>query len=200
MRRALAAVVLAGGQGTRMGGRKALQPWGGATLVARALAQARSYAPIVAVAVRRTDQLEGAVRAELLIDDPAIPGPLAGLASALAFAERAGAAAVLTLPCDTPLLPADLAERLLGGLDARRPVAMAQSCGRWHPTCAIWRAELGDRIGAYVATGRSSLHGFAEFSGRRIVDWGACAPDPFANANTLEDLARLTLAERSHVD
>lgn len=196
----LAAVVLAGGQGTRMGGRKALQPWSGATLVAQALAQARGYAPIVAVAVRQADQLDGALEAELLIDDPAVPGPLAGLASALAFAKRRGAAAVLTLPCDTPFLPADLAERLSSALDAQHPVALAQSGGHWHPTCAVWRAHLADRIAPYIATGRSSLYGFAQFVGCRIVDWGEAAPDPFANANTLDELARLEAVQRRLAD
>lgn len=196
----LASVVLAGGQGTRIGGRKALQPWAGATLIAHALAQARGYAPIVAVAVRSADQLEGVSQVELLVDDPTIPGPLAGLASALAFAGRVGATAVLTLPCDTPLLPADLAERLSSGLDERRPVAMAQSGGRWHPTCAVWRAGLASRIAPYLATGKSSLYGFAQFVGCRIIDWSDNAPDPFANANTLDDLARLAAAQQRPAD
>lgn len=196
----LAAVVLAGGQGSRMGGRKALQPWAGTTLIAQALTRAHGYAPTVAVAVRQADQLEGARHAELLIDDPAIPGPLAGLASALAFAERVGAAAVLTLPCDTPFLPVDLAERLVSALGPQHPAALAQSCGRWHPTCAVWRADLGGRIAPYVATGRSSLYGFAEFVGRRVVDWGEGAPDPFANANTLDELAGLEAAQRRLAD
>lgn len=196
----LVAVVLAGGQGTRMGGRKALQPWSGATLIAQALAQARRYAPMVAVAVRHADQLEGAQEAELLIDDPAVPGPLAGLASALAFAERAGAAAVLTLPCDTPFLPEDLAERLSSAQNAQHPAAVAQSGGHWHPTCAIWRADLGARIEPYIATGRSSLYGFAQLVGCQVVDWGEATPDPFANANTPDELARLAAVQRRLAD
>ncbi|HEY9216475.1 MAG TPA: NTP transferase domain-containing protein [Phenylobacterium sp.] len=186
----LAAVVLAGGEGRRMGGGKPLRLWRSETLIARAVAKARSYAECVAVAVREPGQVTG-VAALLLLDDPSIPGPLAGLASALAFAAAEGAGAVLTLPVDAPLAPDDLARRLLAARIGDRQVVMAQSCGRWHPTFALWPSGLGPDLNAYARSGRSSLNGFARSVGVAIVDWGACEPDPFANANTSEDLARL---------
>src|SRR5690606_20483070 len=94
----LAAVVLAGGEGRRMGGGKPLKPWRGGTLVSHALEKARGYAPRVAVAVRTPDQA-GSLDAPSLTDPPDIAGPLAGLSSALAFAAEEGVDAVLTLPC-----------------------------------------------------------------------------------------------------
>src|SRR5689334_358156 len=96
-------VVLAGGEGRRMGGGKPLQRFGDGTLLDRALALARGYADDVAVAVRAAAQAGGS-DAPLIFDDPAIEGPLGGVAAALAHARAAGADAVLTLPCDAPRL------------------------------------------------------------------------------------------------
>lgn len=185
----LVAVVLAGGEGRRMGGEKPLRRWRGATLIDHAVRKAQGYAPVVGIAVREAGQVPAAA-AKLLIDDPTIPGPLAGVASAIAFAEAQGALAALTLPVDAPLAPDDLAERLLAALGGAA-VAMAHSHGRPHPPFALWRADLGPPLAAFAAEGQSSLRRFAERVGVRTADWGDLEPDPFANANTPEDLARL---------
>lgn len=185
-------VVLAGGEGRRMGGAKPLRRLGDTTLVGRAVALGRTYSPVVAVAVRDADQVAGAVDACLLLDDPAIEGPLAGLASALGFARQRKVACVLTLPCDSPCLPDDLAARLLAALDGS-DVAVAQSNGRLHPVCALWRTSALDALAAYLASGRRSLKGFAATVGMTVVDWPGADIDVFANANTPEDLVALQL-------
>jgi len=184
-------VVLAGGEGRRMGGSKPRMAWGRTTLIGHALSLARTYGPDVAVAVRAEAQVSGAVRAHLLLDEPSIEGPLAGLASALGFARAKGAACVLTLPCDAPRLPPDLACRLQAGLEPGVGVAVARSCGRLHPTCALWRREALDALPAYLASGRRSLNGFAAAIGMATVEWRAPGEDPFANANTPAELAAL---------
>lgn len=186
----LVAVVLAGGEGRRMGGTKPLRRLGGTTLVGRAVTLAQTYSRDVAVAVRDGAQVAGAVDAHLLLDDPSIQGPLAGLASALRFARRRGAACVLTLPCDSPRLPADLASRLSGRI-GDRVVAVAQSDGRLHPVCALWRAAALDALPGYLASGARSLKGFAATVGMTAVDWPVSELDAFANANTPEDLEAL---------
>jgi molybdopterin-guanine dinucleotide biosynthesis protein A len=185
-------VVLAGGEGRRMGGAKPLQPFEGAPLLARALALADGYADDVAVAVRDPAQL-GGVSASWLLDDPAIAGPLGGLAAALAHGRSLGADAVLTLPCDAPRLPRDLAQRLVEALAAApgAHAAVAASGGHWHPVCALWRASALDRLPAYLATGARSLRGFASACEAAAVEWSTQAHDPFVNANTPEDLAAL---------
>lgn len=174
-----------------MGGAKPLRRLGPTTLVGRALALARTYSRDVAVAVRDGDQVAGAVDVLLLLDDPAIEGPLAGLASALAFAARQGADRVLTLPCDSPWLPPDLAIRLQGALSNGHRVAMGRSAGRLHPVCALWRVEAIEALPAYLATGRRSLGGFASAVGMTAVDWSCAEIDPFANANTPAELDAL---------
>lgn len=183
------AVVLAGGEGRRMGGGKPLRAWGGRPLLDRALELAAGYAPHVAVAVRDAGQAGQGTAVPLLFDPPDIGGPLAGLASALDFGRRHGALWVQTLACDMPYLPAELSDRLAWALEPGVGAVLPVSGGRLHPVCGLWRVAARDRLAAYLATGRSSLRGFAQDVGLREVAWDAAGPDPFVNLNTLEDLA-----------
>ena len=173
-----------------MGGSKPLRRFGDSSLIAHAVSLARTWSPDVAVAVRSAGQVAGATDTALIYDDPAIDGPVAGLKAAFAFAARLGAAQVLTLPCDAPHLPADLLERLQAGLGGGL-VSVAASDGVLQPVCALWRVEAAAALPAYLAAGRRSLRGFAKACGASIVEWPAGDLDPFADADTPEDLARL---------
>ena len=182
---ALLVAVLAGGEGRRIGGGKPQRRLGGETLLAGALRTARLWSDEVKVVVREADQ---AGEAPYLLDDPAIAGPLGGLAAALRHACEHGYEAVLTLPCDAPFVPADLADRLRAAIGSR--AAVAASGGELHPVCALWPAAALDRLDSYLATGRRSLRGFADAVGFLAVEWPPEPFDPFFNINSEEDLLR----------
>ena len=165
-------VILAGGEGRRIGGGKPQLLLGGETLLDRALRRARSWSGEVLVAARTGGDIA---------DDPAIAGPLGGVAAALALGGD-----VLTIPCDMPFLPDDLPQRLISDEAA----TLAASCGRVHPVCALWKAEARATLPAYLATGRRSLTGFAEAVGYAAVEWAAGPFDPFFNINDPADLVR----------
>lgn len=183
----IAAVVLAGGEGRRIGGGKPLRRLGGETLLSRALGQAAAFSDRVAIAVRDLGQV-GAPEGVAVICDAPIEGPLGGLTAALAYARDQGRAAVLTLPCDMPFVPPDLAGRLGAALDGHA-AAIAAGGGRLHPVCGLWRVEALDHLPAYAASGRRSLHGFAGAVGFAAVEWPVAPADPFFNVNTAGDLA-----------
>ena len=172
-----------------MRGLKAGRILGGQTMLERALELASRYSALLALSVREPGQASGA-SVLLLTDDPALPGPLAGVASALRFAAETGAPAVLTIPVDAPFLPDDLALRLAGALAPGVGVALARSGDRLHPVCALWRAGLGQQLQAYASTGRGALMGLADAVGWAAVDWPTEPVDPFFNVNTPDDLAR----------
>lgn len=184
----IAATVLAGGEGRRIGGDKPLRTLGGMRLIDRALIEARQWSSTVAVCVRHPDQVPS-VAEPIIRDDPAVEGPLGGLVSALRFAAEHGCELLLTLPADMPLLPQDLAARLSASLTADTAAAVASSGGHLHPVCALWRTAARKRIESYIATGKRSLRGFAECVGFVGVDWPVEPFDPFFNINTIEDLA-----------
>lgn len=184
----LAAAVLAGGKGSRMGGGKPLATLGGERLIDRAVRQARRWSGLVAVTVRSPDQLSG-IEVPLLPDEAGVDGPLGGLISAVRFGERGGCEFVQTIPADMPFLPKDLPDRLLA-LIGDGDCALPMSEGDRHQDCALWRTSALASIDAYLATQRRSLIGFAEFVGFTPVEWPAESVDPFFNVNTTEDLAR----------
>ncbi len=188
MRGSFATVVLAGGEGLRMGGDKPLHLLGGETLIARAHRKAQGWSYNVAVAVRTEAQI-GETQAKLIFDVPGIDGPIAGLASALRFGKCLGQEFLLTLPCDTPFLPQDLPARLAGGIGGAN-AAVAMSAGQIHPACTFWRVEALDRLDAYLISSRRSLRGFAAEIGLVGVEWDAEPLDPFFNINDGDDLAR----------
>lgn len=184
---AIAIAVLAGGDGSRIGGKKPLIRLGGKTLIERAFQQAREWSNTSIVAVRSPEQL-GEFQFPWIADAAGIDGPLAGLAAALEWACRQGAEALLTIPCDMPFLPNDLAHRLLeevGDLGA----AVASSGGELHPVCGLWRNAAIYEFPGYCASGHRSLRGLAEQVGFREVEWPAGPPDPFFNINSQADLA-----------
>lgn len=172
-------VILAGGEGRRMGGGKPQRLLGGETLLDRAARRARDWSAEVLVAAREGGDLE---------DDPAIAGPLGGVAAALALGGD-----LLTIPCDMPLLPDDLPARLA----SVATVTIAASGGHLHPVCALWKADAAAGLPAYLATGRRSLTGFAEAVGYQAVEWPTAPFDPFLNVNDEADLARAEALLRS---
>ena len=119
----------------------------------------------------------------------ALEGPLAGLAAALMFANQGGFERVLTLPCDMPDLPDDLARRLDEALSDGAGVAVARCEGRLHPVCAVWRVTAQAGLPAYLAGGRSSMRGFANVVGETVVAWDDGFGPAFGNINTPIDLA-----------
>lgn len=195
MKADLPIAILAGGEGRRIGGGKALRKLAGATLIDRALAIARSWSSDVFVMAPRPIP---SVDAAVLPDEPLIAGPLGGLVAALRHARALDAERLLTLPCDMPFLPADLPDRLGAGIgDAN--AALAMSSGQIHPVCGLWRPEALDWLDSFLASDRRSLRGFAEAVGCVAVEWTCDPVDPFFNINSADDLARAEamLADRT---
>ena len=190
----LPVVILAGGEGRRIGGGKPARMLGGRTLLDRTLSTACMWSDLVAVAVRSGAP---AVPVPVLRDDPEIAGPLGGLAAALRYARDEGAEWVLTLPCDMPFVPADLPDRLSAEIGAAA-AAIAMSGGEIHPVCGLWHVQALKGLEDYLASGRRSLRGFAKAVGYVTVAWPRERFDPFFNINDERDLeqAEALLAPR----
>ena len=179
--------LLAGGQGRRIGGAKAQRRLGDLTLMEHAVRRAAAWnAPMVLVLRSAADGCSHGLR--VIQDDAAIPGPLGGLAAAMADAEAAGLEAVLTVPCDMPFLPADLPDRLLAALQPGVAVAVAESGGRRHPITALWRPQVAEALRDRAGHQQLSLRGLADQVGSVAVNWSTEDGDPFFNINTPEDL------------
>lgn len=182
----VAVAVLAGGEGSRIGGGKPLIRLGGTTLVEQAFELAHIWSNLAVVVLRSKSQI-GIHQLPWIGDAPGIAGPLAGLAAGLAWAREQSADFLVAIPCDMPFLPKDLPDRLqdqIGGFGA----AIASSSGNLHPVCGLWRTAALDGIPDYCASGRRSLRGFAQQLGFVDVEWPASSRDPFFNINSPADL------------
>ena len=111
-------------------------------------------------------------------------GPLAGMASAMAHTDRP---LLLTAPCDTPLLPEQLAERLLTALrEQNGEIAVAHDGNRLQPVFALLDVTLLSSLQEYLAAGERKIDRWyarhrlatADFSDQR---------DAFLNVNTVEE-------------
>jgi molybdopterin-guanine dinucleotide biosynthesis protein A len=182
----VAVVILAGGEGRRIGGNKPSRLLAGKRLIDYALDQALAWSGMVAIAVRDPASV-GRVDVPILLDGANIAGPLAGLASALRFGAESHSDLVLLLPADMPFVPRDLPDRLIAGI-RDRGCAIASSGGHLHPVCGLWRTAAARHLAGYLAGQSRSLKGFAAMIGFREAEW-PCEPfDPFFNVNSAEDL------------
>ncbi len=131
----IGALILAGGQGSRMGHRnKGLQPLRGKPLVAHVADALKPHVVYLAISANHDLSEYESLGLPVFRDDPryAIQGPLAGIASALPKFP-AGLDALLVVPCDLPLLPADLVSRLAQALSAEETdCAIATTPGNTH--------------------------------------------------------------------
>ena len=153
-------IVLAGGQGRRMGGvDKGLVLLDGRPMAAHVLAR---LAPQVGeVLVNANQNLDTYARfGHRVIPDTigGFAGPLAGLQRGLA---EAGHDLVATVPCDSPFLPHDLIARLLAAMRQHgAEVAVARTGDQPHPVFCLCRKSVLPGLTAFLANG-----------GRKIDAW-----------------------------
>lgn len=189
----IAAVILAGGKGERLGGvNKALIEIGGMTLLRHALA-VTAECELRLVAVGPRDWAGGGEIEHVLDLATDYGGPLAGVAAAIDRLAGSPPDLLFSLAVDTPFFPPDFVARALP-LIATAPAVVACYGAQDYPTNAIWRFEAIARLADEVRTGSAprSLKRLADRIGGVRLDYAPLAQsDPFRNANTPEDLAFL---------
>lgn len=195
----IAGVLLAGGLSRRMGGGdKALLELAGRPLIAYAASRLSDEVCALALNANGDPARFAALGLPVIADGtPDFPGPLAGVLAALNWAKRTlpAARAVVSVPADSPFIPADLVRRLAAAHAAApdRP-AVAQSRGRRHHVTALWPLTVAPHIEAALARGDRRVQAMVDSLGAIAVPFpdlaiGGQAIDPFLNINTPEDLA-----------
>lgn len=181
-------IVLAGGQGRRMGGvDKGLVELDGEPLVAHVIARLAPQVATLVVNANRNTARYAAYGYPVVSDTVGgYAGPLAGLHAGMSAATTPF---VVTAPCDSPFLPADLVARLgAAAVSGRAQLAVARTLDRPHPVFALVRRDLVAHLDAWLGSG-----------GRKIDAWYATLAvvevafddeaEAFRNFNTREELA-----------
>ncbi|MDH3459659.1 MAG: molybdenum cofactor guanylyltransferase MobA [Burkholderiaceae bacterium] len=185
-------LVLAGGRGSRMGGLdKGLQLYRGVPLAQHALQRLAPQVSQMILSANRNLETYRSFGVPVWPDSfPDHAGPLAGFLSGLEHCTTW----LLTVPCDVPYFPVDLVERMIPAIEPSISVAIAGTQGNHghqvHPVFCLMHAGL-----------RGSLKRFVLDGGRKVEQWirqhsyaEVMFADEvaFANANTLDELYRLT--------
>jgi molybdopterin-guanine dinucleotide biosynthesis protein A len=193
----LAAVILAGGRGDRLGGvDKARLKVGGERLIDRVAESLSRQATTILVASGTPESRQGTLPADAIaVGDIAADfgGPLAGIAAAVAWlqANPSPPQFLLSVAVDTPFFPTDFAAAALQALSDECDAAIASYDGQPYPTNAVWRLSAIATLPARVSAGTAPKGPkfLLEELTASHVDWfPQHKENPFANVNTLKDL------------
>jgi molybdenum cofactor guanylyltransferase len=183
----ITAMVLAGGRGTRMGGRdKGLVSLAGKPMIAHVLDTLKPQVGQIIINANRnlsryrdfgfpviSDELEG------------YQGPLAGI---LAGLNRTATAWMLCVPCDVPGLPGDLVSRLVLALEQQQAeMAVVHDGEKLQPAFALIPVGLRGDLDAYLCRGERRLRQWCSSRRLALADY-ADAPEHFTNINNREEL------------
>ena len=181
-------LILAGGQGRRMGGvDKGLEPLRGRPMVEWVLERLRPQVTEVVVNANQHPAEYARYGCRVVADEiGGFAGPLAGLHAGLKASVHPF---LVTVPCDSPFLPRDLVARLHAALVAHHAdLAVAKTGDQPHPVFALVRESLAPHLAAFLQRG-----------GRKIDAWYAALQvvevpfddqaEAFSNINTRDELA-----------
>lgn len=207
--RQITGLVLAGGRGTRMGGvDKGLQLFNGVPLAQHSLLRLQAQVGTVRVNANRNLAAYAAfgvtVHADATVAGEDFAGPLAGFLTGL---RHSASPYLLTVPCDTPRFPLDLAARLAAALEhSGADIAMAAAPDPEDPSRSLapqpvfclLRTALQQSLADFIASGGRKVQRWTAQHALVLVPFTAPQDDPlvFANANTLDELARLERLQR----
>ncbi|MDH3386985.1 MAG: molybdenum cofactor guanylyltransferase [Gammaproteobacteria bacterium] len=182
----ITAVILAGGQGRRMGGQdKGLLDFNGRPLVAILIEKLERQAVDIVINANRNLPRYEAFGYRVVNDQlEDYQGPLAGFASAMNAVESDF---ILTLPCDGPLLADDYVARFIARHEQTgAPVIVAFDGERLQPVHALISTGLQPSLNQFLATGDRKIDRWYALHDYVQADFSDCA-DMFRNINTPSD-------------
>jgi CTP:molybdopterin cytidylyltransferase MocA len=146
----VAAIVLAAGEGRRMGGPKALLTFGDETSLARVcrLLARPGVASVIAVLGAEAGRVRAEARlpagVELVVNERWREGMLTSVWAGLDAAEALGAEAVLLHPVDNPFVEPATIDAVLAAVGAGAPIAVPSHAGRRGHPAGFARAVFPD--------------------------------------------------------
>ena len=188
----ISCIILSGGRATRMSGvDKGLVLLQNKPLIQHVIARFKPQVDEVFInANREIKQYEAFGLPVLKDENEEFIGPLAGFKLGLQHAKHDY---VLTVPCDSPLLPLDLADRLLNSLViTKSEIAVASSDGNAHPVFCLMKKSVLPNLTEYLASGERKVSTWQKSQKYVEVDFSDNS-DGFINLNTFDDLKALEL-------
>ena len=185
-------IILSGGRATRMGGvDKGLILLKNKPLIAHVIHRLQPQRDEIFInANREVSQYETFGLKVLQDENPEFLGPLAGILLGLRHAKYD---LVLSVPCDSPLLPLNLVERLTKNmLESHADIAIASSDGNAHPVFCLMKKSVLPSLVDFLDAGERKVNTWQKSQKYIEVDFSDCS-EAFVNLNTLEELRELEL-------
>jgi molybdenum cofactor guanylyltransferase len=182
----ITAVILAGGQGRRMGGQdKGLIEFHGKPLVVTLIEKLERQGVDIIVNANRNQQQYAGFGYPVVNDQLAdYQGPLAGFASAMA---AVSSDYILTLPCDSPLLVEDYVARFIDSREQHNaPIHVAFDGERLQPVHALIQCNLLPDLQRFLDSGDRKIDRWYAMHDFEQTSFADCA-DMFRNINTPSD-------------
>lgn len=205
----ITALALCGGRGSRMGELdKGLVNFMGSPLIQHVLQRLRPQVGEIVINANRNLSAYEAFCDRVLCDiEGNFEGPLAGFRVGL---EHIQTPFLMTVPCDCPLFPLDLAKRLGEGLvQNNAQLAMVRSLEngllRNQPVFSLMRTQVLEDLKAFMSNGGRKIEDWTNSLKSVTVDFDQDSDDPlsFTNINTTEQLQALQsslLLQKSSMD
>ncbi len=182
----ITAVILAGGQGRRMGGQdKGLLEFNGKPLVSILIDRLEHQSVAILINANRNHERYQSFGYPVINDQlEGYQGPLAGFASAMS---AAATDYILTLPGDSPLLVEDYVARFIASCEQNNsPIIVAHDGERLQPVHALIKVDLLPDLQRFLASGDRKIDRWYALHDTANADFSDCA-DMFRNINTPSD-------------
>jgi molybdopterin molybdotransferase len=192
-------VILAGGQGSRMGGQdKGLLEFQGRPLVEHLLAALQPQVDAILISANRNQERYQRYQYPVVSDElGGFQGPLAGFATAM---QTANTPYILTVPCDAPKIAPDMATRLWAALQRESAeLAVAYDGERLQPVHALIPVSLLSSLQTFLANGDRKIDLWYAQHRTAIVDFSDCR-SMFRNINTPQQQADLEKSGKDSAD
>ena len=189
----ISSIILAGGRATRMSGiDKGLVSLLQKPLIAHVIKRLAPQVDEIIINANREIEQYKAFGYPVFQDETSdFAGPLAGMYLGLKHAQHNY---LLTAPCDSPLLPLDLASRLLAGLiQNNADIAIATCNGDTHPVFCLCKKNVLNSLNDYLGNGGRKVSTWQKSQHYIEIDFSDCS-DTFLNLNSLKDLTALECA------
>lgn len=180
-------VILAGGRSSRMGGMdKGWVELAGKPLVEHVITRLKPQVKSVMINANRNIERYGIYGLPIVGDEAGeFFGPLAGMLSAMRVAKTRY---ILTAPCDSPMLPTDLAQRMFSSLlRGSAKVCVAHDGVKMQPVFALMSCTLKESLSSYLASGERKVETWLKEHKPAQADFSD-QPWAFLNINSPQDL------------
>jgi molybdopterin-guanine dinucleotide biosynthesis protein A len=187
------AVILAGGMARRMGGNdKGLVELLDKPMIEHTIDRIKPQVKEIMINANRNQNRYAEFGYPVFDDeDSGYLGPLAGMITAMG---KTQADYLLVVPCDCPLLPLDLVERMLVQIQSEdAELAVASDGKREQPVVLLLKPSLRDSMKAFLDGGERKID-FWYAKHHCVVAEFSDQPNAFVNVNTPEQIHQLAEA------